>query len=194
MLTDHLSFLSFPQKLVQMTYIYKYTHTHTFFLFLSILLFEHILYMASNTFLYKCFIHLSIFPSRLFVHVVFFNFHSLPFALQKNPLFFTLPLPLTLPPFFSPTCPFPLQPSTIRGDAPPPVALEAYQKAHLGAPLVRKDHQGSSRFRQNHAPPLEKLPMLTGASREGRAHVKCGMGNLKLLMNNIIYNLHASKV
>lgn len=40
----------------------------------------------------------------------------------------------------------------------PPVALESYQKAHMGAPIIRKEHQGSSRFRKNQGTPLEKLP------------------------------------
>lgn len=42
----------------------------------------------------------------------------------------------------------------------PPVALESYQKAHMGMPMMRKEHHGSSRFRKNHGIPLEKLPTL----------------------------------
>ena len=44
----------------------------------------------------------------------------------------------------------------------PPVALESIQNKHLGAVLIRKERQGSSRFSPAQPPQLERLPMLKG--------------------------------
>ena len=45
----------------------------------------------------------------------------------------------------------------------PPVAMETLQNKHLGALLVHKERQNSSRFLVSAAQTLEKLPLLKGA-------------------------------